>query len=128
MSAPGPPRHPARGGNSRPVYTTDGGRIGAGPPPRPAGAAPAPSGPRVPDDGVIRIFRDRGGRGGKTVTVIRGLPERGPALEARAAELKRLCGAGGAVKDGAVEVQGDHRERIAAWLRDLGYTVKLAGG
>jgi translation initiation factor 1 len=81
----------------------------------------------VPDDGVIRIFRDRGGRGGKTVTLIRGLPERGPALEARAAELKRLCGAGGAVKDGAVEVQGDHRERIAARLRDLGYTVKLAG-
>jgi translation initiation factor 1 len=60
--------------------------------------------------------------------VIRGLPERGPALDARAAELKRLCGAGGAVKDGAVEVQGDHRERIAARLRDLGYTVKLAGG
>ena len=77
---------------------------------------------------MVRLFRDRGGRNGKTVTVIRGLPERGDALEARAAELKRLCGAGGGVKDGAVEIQGDHRERVAARLRELGYTVKLAGG
>jgi len=60
--------------------------------------------------------------------VIHGLPGSGAALEARAAELKRLCGAGGAVKEGAVEIQGDHRERIAAHLRSLGYTVKLAGG
>ena len=43
----------------------------------------------------MRLFRDRGGRNGKTVTVIRGLPERGAALEARVAEMKRLCGAGG---------------------------------
>ena len=77
---------------------------------------------------MVRLFRDRGGRNGKTVTVIRGLPERGDALEARAAELKRLCGAGGGVKDGAIEIQGDHRERVAARLRELGYTVKLAGG
>jgi translation initiation factor 1 len=76
----------------------------------------------------VRLFRDRGGRNGKTVTVIRGLPERGDALGARAAELKRLCGAGGGVKDGAVEIQGDHRERVATRLRELGYTVKLAGG
>jgi len=75
---------------------------------------------------VVRLFRDRGGRNGKTVTVIRGLPERGDALEARAAELKRLCGAGGGVKDGAIEIQGDHRERVAARLRELGYVVKLA--
>jgi translation initiation factor 1 len=80
----------------------------------------------VPDDGVVRIFRERGGRNGKIVTVIRGLPAR--QLEERAGELKRLCGAGGAVKDGAVEIQGDHRERIAERLRALGHTVKLAGG
>ena len=113
---------------SRPVYSTDRGRIAprrASPPPR---GAPATSGPRVPDDGVVRLFRDRSGRGGKTVTIIRGLPERGAALDERAAELKRLCGAGGADKDGAVEIQGDHRERLAARLRALGYTVKLAGG
>jgi translation initiation factor 1 len=76
---------------------------------------------------VVRLYRDRSGRGGKTVTVVRGLPERGASLEARASELKRLCGAGGAVKDGAVEIQGDHRERVAERLRALGYTVKLAG-
>jgi len=84
--------------------------------------------PPVPRDGVVRLFRDRGGRNGKTVTVIHGLLERGPALEARLAEMKRLCGAGGTLKDGVVEIQGDHRERLAARLRALGYTVKLAGG
>ena len=84
--------------------------------------------PTVPRDGVVRLFRDRGGRNGKIVTVIHGLPERGAALEARASELKRLCGAGGTQKDGVVEIQGDHRERLAERLRALGYTVKLAGG
>ena len=86
---------------------------------------PAPASPR---DGVVRLFRDRGRRNGKTVTVIRGLPERGPALEARVALMKRLCGAGGTLKDDAVEIQGDHRERLAEHLRAAGYTVKLAGG
>ncbi len=84
--------------------------------------------PTVPRDGVVRLFRDRGGRNGKTVTVIHGLPERGAALEARASELKRLCGAGGTLKEGVVEIQGDHRDRVAERLRALGYTVKLAGG
>ena len=82
----------------------------------------------MPTDGVIRIFRERGGRGGKVVTVIRGLPERGSALDALASELKRLCGAGGTVKDGTVLIQGDQRDRVAERLRGLGYTVKLAGG
>jgi translation initiation factor 1 len=82
----------------------------------------------VPQDGVVRIFRDRGNRGGKVVTVVRGLRARGVALEHVAAELKRLCGAGGTVKDGAIEIQGDHRERVAERLRALGHSVKLAGG
>lgn len=75
---------------------------------------------------MVRLFRDRSGRNGKVVTVIRGLPAKD--LDNRATGLKRLCGAGGAVKDGALEIQGDHRERIAEKLRALGYTVKLAGG
>jgi len=108
--------------NSRRVYSTEGGRIKEPAAPR----SPAPAGRMSPNDGVVRIFRDRSGRNGKVVTVIRGLPARD--LEARASDLKRLCGAGGAVKDGAVEIQGDHRERIAAELRNLGRTVKLAGG
>ncbi len=109
------------------MYSTDRGPV-APPRPSPPRGGAAPAAPRVPDDGVVRLFRDRSGRGGKTVTIIRGLPERGAALEARAAELKRRCGAGGAVKDGAVEIQGDHRERLAARLRELGHTVKIAGG
>jgi len=60
--------------------------------------------------------------------VIRGLPERGPALDALVAQMKRICGAGGTLKDGAIEIQGDHRERLADHLRALGHTVKLAGG
>ena len=88
-------------------------------------AAPAPG---APNDGVVRIFRERGNRGGKTVTVIRGLPERGPSLDARLGELKRLCGAGGTLREGSLEIQGDHRQRIAERLRGLGYKVKLAGG
>ena len=75
--------------NSRRVYSTESGRIR-----QPASARPAsPSSPPVPNDGVVRIFRDRSGRNGKAVTVIRGLPARD--VEERAAELKRLCGAGG---------------------------------
>ena len=81
-----------------------------------------------PRDGVVRLFRERGGRHGKTVTVIHGLPERGPALAARLSELKRLCGAGGTERDSVLEIQGDHRERLAEHLRTLGYRVKLAGG
>jgi translation initiation factor 1 len=75
---------------------------------------------------VIRLFRERGGRGGKTVTVIRGLPERGDALEALAAEFRRASGAGGTVRDGAIEIQGDHCARLAERLRARGYTVSTA--
>ena len=116
--------------NSRLVYSTEGGRT-KDPDARAvacARATPSRRAAPVPTDGVIRIFRERGGRGGKVVTVIRGLPERGPALDALAAELRRLCGAGGAVKDGAVLIQGDQRERVVERLRGLGYIVKLAGG
>ncbi len=79
-------------------------------------------------DGVVRISRDRKQRGGKTVTVVAGLPLDEARTVEIAGKLKRLCGSGGTVKDGAVEIQGDHRERIAEMLRGMGYTVKLAGG
>jgi translation initiation factor 1 len=84
------------------------------------------SGPELPRDGVVRIFRGKGGRGGKAVSVVRGLPPR--ELDAVAKDLKKHCGSGGTVKDGAVEIQGDHREKIAARLTAQGYQVKLAGG
>jgi len=83
-------------------------------------------GPVLPQDGVVRIFREKGQRGAKTVTVVRGLPRRD--VDAVAKDLKRHCGAGGAAKDGAVEIQGDHREKVAARLTAQGYVVKLAGG
>jgi translation initiation factor 1 len=111
--------------DDRLVYSTDFGSVPAN---RPLRRTQAPSKPTVPDDGVVRVFRERGHRGGKKVTVIRGLPARGADLDARLVELKRLCGAGGTLRDGAIEVQGDHRERIAGRLRTLGYRVKLAGG
>jgi translation initiation factor 1 len=84
--------------------------------------------PGVPRDGVVRIWRDRKQRRGKEVTVITGLPGSPEAIAQLAAELKRLCGSGGTVKDGVIEVQGDHRERIASYLARAGYRVKLAGG
>jgi translation initiation factor 1 len=82
----------------------------------------------LPNDGVVRVLRDKKGRGGKTVTVVAGLPGGTTAVAETAARLKRLCGSGGTVRDGAIEIQGDHRERIAEALRAQGLTVKLAGG
>ncbi len=79
-------------------------------------------------DGTVRIARERGGRGGKTVTLITGLPGDDSALAEEVARLKRLCGSGGTVKGRTVEIQGDHREKVAAALRAQGHTVKLSGG
>jgi len=101
------------------VYSTDSGDL------RREQVAPNPE-PRLADDGIVRIFREKGGRGGKTVTVVRGLPDGNLALIA--SELKRRCGSGGAVKAGAVEIQGDHRDKAAELLAQKGYRVKLAGG
>ena len=107
--------------NSRLVYSTDGGDRR-----RRREEPKQQSGPQLPNDGVVRVFREKGGRGGKVVTVVRGLPA--GELTAVAGELKRLCGSGGSAKNGAVEIQGDHRERVVAWLRQAGHDVKLAGG
>jgi len=82
--------------------------------------------PPLPNDGVVRIFRGKGGRAGKAMSVVRGLPRRD--LEAVAKDLKKHCATGGTVKDGTVEIQGDQREKIAERLTEQGYTVKLAGG
>ena len=83
---------------------------------------------QLPQDGVVRLLRDRKGRGGKTVTLIAGLSGSPAPLAALASDLKRLCGTGGTVRDDLVEIQGDHRERLRAELERRGYTVKLAGG
>ena len=72
--------------------------------------------------------RETAGRKGKGVSVITGLPLNDADLEALATRLKSSCGAGGAVKDGKIEIQGDHRDRLVAELKKLGYDAKRSGG
>jgi translation initiation factor 1 len=79
-------------------------------------------------DGVVRVRRESKGRGGKTVTVITGVPGGDDALKLLAGELKRRCGTGGTAKDGAIEIQGDHCDLMVAELARRGFTVKRAGG
>ncbi len=81
-----------------------------------------------PDAQTAAISRDRKGRKGKTVTVIRDLRLAPQDLQALAKLLKKACGSGGTVKEGMIEIQGDHREKIAAKLRSLGYKTKFVGG
>lgn len=76
----------------------------------------------------MRVRREVGGRRGKTVTTIAGVPLSDDALHDLAAELKRRCGCGGSVKDGTIEIQGDHRDEIVTALEARGFTVKRAGG
>lgn len=79
-------------------------------------------------DGIVRISLDRKGRKGKGVTEIRGILLKADALKKLAKELKQKCGVGGAVKEGVIEIQGDHRDLLLKLLQDKGYTVKRAGG
>jgi len=92
--------------------------MAAGPPKKNAATSAAP----------VRVAREVAGRGGKGVSVISGLPLATAELETLAATLKRSCGAGGAAKNGRIEIQGDHRDRLVAELRKLGYDAKRSGG
>lgn len=76
----------------------------------------------------VRVGREVAGRSGKGVSVISGLPLAAADLEALASRLKRLCGAGGGVRNGVIEIQGEHRDRLVAELRQLGYDAKRSGG
>ncbi len=78
----------------------------------------------VPERIVAKLRIEKGGRGGKTVTVVDGLPRNRAFVEALVRELKRLCGSGGTAREGAVEIQGDHRDRLRAHLASRGWTVK----
>jgi translation initiation factor 1 len=88
-----------------------------------ASAAQAP-----PSDGIVRISRETKGRGGKAVTVVRGLAMDSDSLDNLARQLKAACGSGGTAKEGVVEVQGDHCEKVLALLKAQGHRVKRAGG
>jgi translation initiation factor 1 len=86
-------------------------------------AAALPSG-----DGVVRVSRETKGRGGKGVTLVKGLALNAAALVQLAKELKAACGSGGTVKDGVIEVQGDHVDKLVERLAAQGHRVKRAGG
>ena len=104
--------------NSRLVYSTDQGLI------KPTEEQhSSPQG-----DGIVRIRRETSGRKGKGVTTISGLAVDEKSLKQIAKKLKQLCGTGGSVKNGVIEIQGDHRDKIKAELEKQGHTVKLAGG
>ena len=110
------------------VYSTDGGRMCpacrrpvaecACGQPKAAGSA----------DGIVRVSRETQSRAGKGVTVIRGLALEPAALSELGKRLKTRCGTGGTVKDGTIELQGDHRDAVLEALAKQGWTVKRAGG
>jgi len=113
---------------SRLVYSTDAGRMcpACRQPTlacvcKKATARPAPS-------GVIRVSRQTKGRGGKTVTRVEGVPLGDDALAQLGKQLRTACGSGGTVKDGVVEVQGDHVDRVIEALKQEGYATKRSGG
>ena len=110
------------------VYSTETGRV------CPKCGRPAaecickPGSSRPTGDGVVRVSRETKGRKGKGVTLVTGLRLDDAALEKLASELKRQCGAGGSVKEGVIEIQGEHRDAIVAILKKQGISAKKAGG
>ena len=81
-----------------------------------------------PQQQTVYLHRDSKGRGGKTVTLVKKLVLSEDDLKELAKKLKQVCGSGGTVKDGEIEIQGEHRERIAEALQKMGYKTKIAGG
>lgn len=109
------------------VYSTDSGRMCPGcrhPVAQCCCGQPVP----VATDGIVRVSRETQGRKGKGVTVIRGLALDASALTQLGRDLKAACGSGGTVKDGVIEIQGDHRDRVVELLTAAGMKVKRAGG
>lgn len=78
-------------------------------------------------DGIVRVGRSTKGRKGKTVSTVTGVPLTEEELVSLAGELKRRCGTGGALKDGVIEIQGDHRDTLVEELEKRGFKVKRAG-
>lgn len=114
--------------DARTVYSTAVGRVcpDCGRPIAACACAKKPA--AAPGDGNVRVRLEKKGRGGKAVSLVSGLPLDEDGLRKLAAELKKRCGAGGAVKDGQIEIQGDHRDTLVVALLALGYRAKKAGG
>jgi translation initiation factor 1 len=111
------------------VYSTDSGRM-CPECRRPLAHCSCKAGERsaVLGDGQVRVSRNTKGRGGKCVTIVKGLALDAMALAALAKQLRTACGSGGTVKDGVIEVQGDHCELVMDWLAKQGHQPKRVGG
>ncbi len=119
-----------RNSNGGLVYSTEHGRMcpGCGKPTGQCVCQRVKAETIPPSDGVVRVSRETKGRKGKGVTLITGIPLGHDDLAKLATKLKRKCGAGGTVKAGVIEIQGDHRDLLVAELASQGYTVKRSGG
>jgi translation initiation factor 1 len=98
------------------------------PPPAQPAKNPAAAVPALQGNTPVRVARERKGRGGKTVSLISGVMSREAGRQALLKLLKNKLGTGGALEDGVIIIQGDHRERIVEILNELGYKAKVAGG
>lgn len=135
MSAAG--KVPTSGGDSlgqNPFEALSGAGLPAGPaaaakPAQAAQSGAVGGGAPVKNRGRVDIVRETGGRGGKTVTVVKGFVGIGaPEKEQLAKKMRAACGCGGTVKEGQIEIQGDQREKIAAILAQAGFRPVFAGG
>ncbi len=108
------------------VYSTDRGRLcpDCGHPP---GNCRCSTNSAAGSDGIVRISRETKGRKGSGVSLISGLPIGDAELKKLAKLLKTKCGSGGTIKNGVIEIQGDHRDFLKEQLEKQGYKVKLAG-
>jgi translation initiation factor 1 len=113
---------------NRLVYSTDAGRICPDCSQPIAACTCKKTRARPASDGVIRVSRQTKGRGGKTVTRVEGVPLDDGALIGLGKQLRSACGSGGTVKDGVIEVQGDHCDKVTEALKQIGYTPKRSGG
>lgn len=114
--------------DSRLVYSTDGGRLCPQCLRTVMNCVCGDSKPASTGDGIVRLHRETKGRGGKAVTIVKGLPLSGDELKSLASLLKKKCGVGGALKNENIEIQGDQRDLLKGELEKLGYTVKISGG
>lgn len=123
-------------GGSNFVYSTQHGKVCADCGRPPAGCACGSAKARAErerlaaaaEDGVVRVARETKGRKGAGVSLVSGVPLAGAELKALAKALKQKCGTGGTLKDGVIELQGDHRDKLVAELEQRGFTVKRVGG
>jgi translation initiation factor 1 len=112
--------------NSKLVYSTETGRM-CPECRQPLAGCTCKAKPAIVGDGVVRVSRQTKGRGGKTVTIVKGMALDAVALAALGKQLRTACGSGGTVKDGVIEIQGDHCDLVMENLKKLGHDPKRAG-